>query len=132
MATKPSRATRPAKKPDKKDEKKKLVKKKNDDSDDDDDDDDRPNKGPALKGLKAPKWKPKMGHGFRATFEMPFRLKDILRELCKPEHPLGFDAESATVSVVRPGSNHDKVVRGRRAPTRSRACHGRGLGGAAP
>ena len=106
MATKPSRATRPGKQNEKKgEEKKKLLRK---DDDDDDDDDDHKNPHDTRKHKAA--FKPKGGLGFRVEFEMPFRLKDVLRELSNPEEPLGFDKEASTVTIVRPGSSREQVV----------------------
>jgi len=80
------------------------------DDDDDDDDDHHVAHNPHdNRRGKAPTFKPRGGRGFRVEFEMPFRAKDVLRELSRPETPLGFDKETSTVSVIRPGETRDKV-----------------------
>ena len=108
--TKGAEETKPLK-PDKKGKNRKQ-----DDDDDDDDDDDM---GPASAApLAEPKFVPKGGQGFRVKFEIPFRAKDIFRELCRPDEPLGLDKEFTSVDVVQPGvGGPGKVVR----PSRHRA-----------
>ena len=109
-STKPTRPTKPQRKV--AEEQKRL-------KDDDDSDDEMPTKpankdaGKQQQQQVKERFRPKGGKGFRVTFEMPFRAKDIFRELCKPEAPLGFDPESASVQVVRPGNDRNKTVRPR-------------------
>lgn len=57
---------------------------------------------------KKSEWKPKEGDGFRIKMRLPFKAKDVFRELCDADEALGTSKTELRTEMIRPGVDLEK------------------------